>query len=74
MTAALYGDVGVIRLLVEHGADVRACEPVEVAEREGHTDAVLALCALGAPRAHWPAWVKEHEARDYLAAWERVSA
>lgn len=74
MTAALYGQVSTILLLSEFGANFNAPEPLQIAEREGHEDAILTLCALGAPQEHWPQWVTMEDAKDYVEKWKATAA
>lgn len=74
-TAAFYGECDAIFNLVRAGARITfqgfEGTPMEVAEREGHREAVLMLCALGAPKAEWPAHVSEEDVADFVASWER---
>jgi hypothetical protein len=73
-TAALFGEAEIIHFLVRCGARMCAqdgrCIPLEIAVCQGHRDAMLMLCALGAPRALWPADTDSEAVTDFIESWE----
>jgi hypothetical protein len=72
-TAALHGEAGIIHFLVRCGARLCGadgrCIPMEIAQCQGHLDAMLMLAAVGAPRAVWPEDIDEDAVADFTEAW-----